>query len=127
MDVFKIIAIGVICAIVIVYLKSINSEFSIPVFICSGILMLILTVNYVTNFIAVFNDIASVSKIDNSVLKLILKIVAIAYLFEFSSTLIEDFGLKSIADKVLFAGKIVILTMSAPIIKNLILTIYNLL
>ena len=127
MDVYKIIAVGIICAIIIVYLKSVNSEFCIPVSVCSGILLLIMTANYVTSFIEIFYEIASLSSVDGSIIKLILKIVAISYLIEFSATLIEDFGLKNIADKVLFAGKIVILTMSAPIIRNLIQTITGLL
>lgn len=127
MDIYKIIAVGIICAIIIVYLKSVNSEFCIPVSVCSGILLLIMTASYVSDFISIFSDIAKLSKIDGTILKLILKIIAISYLVEFSSTLIEDFGMKSIADKVVFAGKIVILTMSAPIIKNLIETVTGLL
>ena len=53
--------------------------------------------------------------------------MAISYLVEFSASTIEDFGIKSIADKVVFAGKIVILTISAPIIETLISTILSLL
>ncbi|MBQ9782283.1 MAG: hypothetical protein IJW26_03765 [Clostridia bacterium] len=127
MEIYKIIAVGIICAIIIVYLKSVNSEFCIPVSVCAGILLLTMTATYVTDFISIFSDVAKISGIDGSILKLILKIVAISYLIEFSATLIEDFGLKSIADKVVFAGKIVILTMSAPIIKNLIETVTGLL
>ena len=127
MEIYKIIAVGIVCAIIIVYLKRINSEFCIPVSVCSGVLLLIMTASYVTDFIAIFYDIATLSGIDGSILKLILKIVAISYLIEFSSNLIEDFGLKNISDKVVFAGKILILTMSAPIIKNLIITITGLL
>lgn len=127
MDIYKIIVVGIICAIIIVYLKNVNSDFCIPVSVCSGILILIMTASYVTDFITIFSDVAKLSNIDGSVLKIILKIVAISYLIEFSSTLIEDFGLKSIADKVVFAGKIVILTMSAPIIKSLIETVISLL
>ena len=98
-----------------------------PLTVVAGIILLLMTVSYLEDFISLFSSLAEISNLDNSVLKIILKIIAISYLVEFSSTLIEDFGLKSIADKVTFAGKILILTMSAPIIKNLITLITGLL
>lgn len=127
MEVFKVVIIGIVCTIIIVYLKNVNSDFVMPVTICSGILILILTLSYVSDFIVLFKTIADNSGLDSSVFKIILKIVAISYLVEFSATLIEDFGLKSLADKVVFAGKILILTMSAPIIESLINVVSNLL
>lgn len=127
MEIYKIVAVGVISAIIIVYLKSVNSDFSMPLTVVAGIILLLMTVSYLEDFISLFSPLAEISNLDNSVLKIILKIIAISYLVEFSSTLIEDFGLKSIADKVTFAGKILILTMSAPIIKNLITLITGLL
>lgn len=127
MEVFKVVIIGIVCTIIIVYLKNVNSDFVMPVTICSGILILILTLSYISDFIVLFKTIADNSGLDSSVFKIILKIVAISYLVEFSATLIEDFGLKSLADKVVFAGKILILTMSAPIIESLINVVSNLL
>ena len=127
MEIFKVAITGVVCAVIIVYLKSINSDFVMPATICSGIIILILTLSFVGDFLGVFKDIAQGAGLDSSILKIILKVVAISYLIEFSATLIEDFGLKSIADKVVFAGKILILTLSAPIIENLIKTVSSLL
>lgn len=126
MEIYKILVVGIVSAILIVYLKQINSELFMPLTVCSGILILILTIGYIGDFLSLFTNIANVSGIDSSIVKIILKIIAISYLIEFSATLIEDFGLKSISDKVIFAGKILILTMSAPIIENLILTITGL-
>ena len=127
MEIFKVAIIGIVCAVIIVYLKSVNSDFAMPATICAGIIILLLTLSYVGDFLSVFKGLAQNAGLDSSVLKIILKIVAISYLIEFSATLIEDFGLKSIADKVVFAGKILILTLSAPIIENLIKTVSNLL
>lgn len=126
MELFKIISVAIVSTILIVYLKHINSELTILLSVCCGILLLIMTLEYVGDFLQLFNNIASLSGIDNSVIKIILKITAISYLIEFSITTIEDFGLKSIADKVLFAGKIFILILSAPIIENLITTVIGL-
>ena len=126
MEIFKILILGLICAIVIVYIKHASPEMAMPLTVCCGVVILLLTLSYVDGFISVFKNIASTSGIDQEVLKIILKIIAISYLVEFTSTLIEDFGLKSIADKVVFGGKILVLTMSAPIIENLITTVVGL-
>ena len=49
-----------------------------------------------------------------------MKIVAIGYLVEFAAGILEDFGSKSLADKLVFAGKVVIFTMSVPILRSLV-------
>lgn len=75
----------------------------------------------------IFTDIAEKTGIDQSLVKIILKIVAIGYLVEFSAGIVEDFGSKSIADKLVLAGKIIIFTVSIPIIQSLITLIGNIL
>ena len=127
MELYKIIAVGLICSFVIVYLKSTDSNLAMPLTVCSGIILLSMTLGFVTDFLRVLKGLSSNSYVDGNVLKLAIKIMAISYLVEFSASTIEDFGIKSIADKVVFAGKIVILTISAPIIETLISTILSLL
>ena len=127
MEIYKIIAIGLISAFILVYLKSINNEFFAPTFVCAGIILLSLTVDYVAEFLTVFQGLSLNTNIDSRIFKLVVKILAISYLVEFSASTVEDFGLKSIADKIVFAGKILILTMSAPIIENLVSTVVGLL
>ena len=127
MEIYKIVCVGLICSFLIVYLKSTNSNLAMPLTVCSGIILLSMTASYVANFLSVFSTIANTELIDSSVIKLTIKILAISYLVEFSASAIEDFGLKSIADKVVFAGKILVLTMAIPIIENLITTVVSLL
>ena len=126
MGIYKIIAVGVISAFIIVYLKYINSELTMPVTVCSGIILLLTTESYVYDFIGELKNLTYLSEIDTGVFSIIIKIIAISYLVEFSASLIDDFGLKSISDKVVFAGRIIILTMSMPIVKNLVEVIVDL-
>mgnify|MGYP003445959639 CR=1 FL=1 len=58
--------------------------------------------------------------IENEMIKLLLKMVAIGYLTEFSSGLLVDFGNVSLADKVVLAGKITIIFLSLPIFETLL-------
>ena len=120
MEIYKIIAVGIISAIIIIYLKSVNSELTMLATVCSGLLLLVMTVSYVTEFLGLFSTLINTSGIDPSIFSITVKIIAISYLVEFSASLIDDFGLKSISDKVVFAGRILILTMTMPIIINLV-------
>jgi len=70
MEIFKIVAVGVVSAVLIVYLKHLNSELTMPLTVCCGILILLMTVSYVEEFLSVFSNIASISGIDGSVLKI---------------------------------------------------------
>ena len=47
------------------------------------------------------------------------------YLVEFSAGVIEDFGSKSIADKLILAGKVIIFAVSVPIIRSMVTLIGN--
>ena len=112
----KIVALALIFSVVIVYLKSINSELSFLALVGAGIILIYFSLEYLTNTISFINQLAEFSGIDNEYYKIIFKITAIGYLFEFGAGTIEDFGLKSLADKLVLVGKIIILSISLPII-----------
>lgn len=112
----KIILIAFICGTIVLYLKSVNPEFAFFALIASGILILFLTFNYLTTAIEFIENLIILTGVKSEYLKIILKITVIAYLIEFSSDTLEDFGLKSLSDKLVFIGKILIFILSAPII-----------
>ena len=127
MEIFKIAAIGITCAIVIIYLKNVNGELASIATVCSGVVLLSLTIGYVADFLLIFTALGNYAELGKISIKIVIKIVGISYLVEFTSDLIDDFGLKSLSDKVVFAGKILILTTAFPIIEKLISTVTELL
>lgn len=112
----KIILIALICAFIIIYLKNSKSEYSDIALLASSILIIYLSLEYITNTYEIINKIVALSNLDYEYYKIILKILAISYVFEFSSSMIEDMGLKSLSNKIIVIGKIVILAVSTPII-----------
>lgn len=112
----KIVTVAIICSIIILYLKSINTEFSLIATIASGVILLYFILQYVGQTVEFFNNLVELSGIDKSFYKIIFKITAIGYLVEFSASTIEDFGLKSIAEKLVLVGKLMIFVISMPII-----------
>ena len=126
MEIIKIVLVAVIGAVTFVYLKSINSELSNLLLVGVGIIILLLTVSYVFTATEFFKNLINDSGVNSNVLTLVFKITAISYLIEFSTSLCEDFGVKSIANKLEFSGKIIIFVLSIPVFKTLIETINTL-
>lgn len=112
----KIIIVSLICSIIILYLKNINSELYQLALIGSSILILFFSLSYIVQASELINKIIALSGIDTTFFKIIFKITAISYLVEFGAGIIEDFGLKSLSDKLVFVGKLLILITSMPII-----------
>lgn len=123
----KIIGVGLVTAIAALILKSSKPELAFAVTIAGGVIILIFALDMLGASLQIFTDIAEKTGIDQSLVKIILKIVAIGYLVEFSAGIVEDFGSKSIADKLVLAGKVIIFTVSIPIIQSLITLIGNIL
>lgn len=116
----QILLIALIGGIIAVYLRSINQELCLLSVICTGILILFSAFKYLSETFELFKKISELGKIDNELIKLVIKIVAIGYIVEFAAGILEDFGLKSISNKLIFAGKIIILSVSVPIFYTLI-------
>ena len=126
MDVIKIVVIGLIFAVIIVYLQSISKEIAMLATIVAGIIILMSAVDLFNDLFSVYKNIVDIGGIDGTLLKLILKITIICYIVEFAVGIIEDFGLKSLADKVSLIGKLIVVIISAPVINSVFGIIANL-
>ena len=120
MEVFRIIGIGVITAIAALIVKQIKPEISVVIIITGGILMILTMVESLTGIFDVFNSLIEKTGLAKGLFSVVLKIVGVGYISEFSANLCYDAGVSSIADKILFGGKILILALSMPIVSNII-------
>lgn len=111
----KIVSIALICAVIILFLKNNNSELTMPASICAGILIIYLGISYAYESIEVFNKLINLTGVNSLFFNVIFKVTAIGYIIEFGAGIIDDFGLKSLSDKLVFVGKILIIIVSLPI------------
>ena len=118
--IFKLIGIAVIGVVVVTLLKSSKPEFAVFATIATGVVMVITLLSALRDVIISFDAIVEKSGIDDSVFSLVLKIIGIGYLTEYSLSLATDAGCASIAQKLQFGGKIVIFLMSMSIVASLI-------
>lgn len=120
MDIFKIIGVGIITAITALIVRQIKPEVSVIITISGGIIMLLMMVQSLTSIFSAFNSIVEKSGLTSGLFTTVLKIIGVGYITEFSANLCADSGASSIADKILLAGKIIILVLALPIVTNII-------
>ena len=119
MIITKIILLAITAALLCYYLNSINSNLFLPALLVSGIVILNYSIDYILAVSSYFTKLFESLKIDSSVFILLLKVCVIGYAIEFSAGLIEDLGIKNLSYKLIFVGKILLLSMSLPIFNSL--------
>ena len=63
----KILSIAILCTIIVVYLKEINSNLAIPALIVSGIIVVLFSLNYLKNSFELVGKIIEMTSIDNKI------------------------------------------------------------
>ena len=127
MDIIKIIGIGLISLIIIIIVKQYRPEFVIYVSIIAGAIILMLIMDKVSSIINLLTALSNKTVVNNEFLTLLIKITGIAFLTEFSVSLCKDSGETAIANKIDIGGKVIIISMSIPIIPSLLETIIKIL
>ena len=127
MDIIKIIGIGLIAVIIVIILKQYKPEFTVYISICAGAIILGLVMTRISGIIQLLTELSNKVSDTNGFLTVLIKITGIAFLTEFAVSICKDSGESAIATKVDLGGKIIIISMSIPIISALLETIVHVL
>lgn len=127
MDVFQIVAFGIIAAILIATLRNLRPEIAILASIAAGVVIFVLVAGKLAPVFDTIRIYSNRASVDIQYLPALLKIIGIAYITEFGSDICKDAGETSIASKIELAGKVIIAIMAVPIITSLLELIINLL
>ena len=120
MEIIKIIGIALIALIIIIMLKQYRPEYEIFISILTGILILFLVMDRLTGIINLIESIQDKFSINTQFIALLIKITGIAFLSEFAISVCKDSGEAAIASKIEIGSKIIIISMSVPIISSLL-------
>ena len=126
-NIIKIIGIGFIAVITIIIVKQYRPEFAIYISAIAGVLILYIAMDKLSNILSLLQSISQKSGINSTFLEILLKITGIAFLSEFAVNICKDSGESAIASKIELGSKVVIISMSIPIISSLMELILNIL
>ncbi len=114
------VGIAFVTAVAALVLKSTKPELAFAVTVAGSVILLLFVFETFRDTLSIFSEIAEKTGIESSLVKVILKMVGIGYLVEFSAGILNDFGQNSLADKLVFCGKIVVLVLAVPIIESVL-------
>lgn len=128
MEIIKIIGIAFTAVVIIIIIKQYKPEFTIYISLIASVLILFLLLNKVSGIVTLLTNLANrMSGTSQEFLKILIKITGIAFLTEFAVSICKDSGESAIASKVDLGGKIIIITMSIPIISSMLETVLKIL
>ena len=120
MEIIKIIGVGLTALIIIVILKQYKPEFTMYASIIAGAIIIFMVMDKITAIISLLSNLSNKTGINAEYLKILLKITGIAILTEFAVSVCKDSGESAIASKIDFGGKVIVISMSIPIISALL-------
>ena len=115
----KIALLGIVAAVCVISVKEYRADFAMLISIVAGVMILLTVVDYFSDIFSRIKVLLDTSGVDTSLIKYLIKIVSLGIIIEFSSSVIEESGQKSLADKVVIAGKIIIIALTMPLIEQL--------
>ncbi len=119
-EIFKVLGVGIVTAMAVILLRGAKPELAFAVTLTGAVIISFFIIASLKNVLSVFQGIVEVTGIENSLIKLLLKIVGVGYVTEFGAGILTDFGSPTIADKVLIGGKLVVILLSLPIMQSLL-------
>ena len=125
MIVIKIVRFGILASLVVVTLKEQNSNIAFCVVIASSVMLLLLAIKNLIPIISLLNNLIEKTPIEKEYIQIILKVIAIAYLIEFGKDICADAGQNAIANKIEIAGKVIIVSLSLPVIASVLEMVKN--
>lgn len=120
MEIFQIVGLGVVAAVIAIVLKAHRPEIAIQISLLTGIIILTVLLGKIAAVVDLLNSYAQKVNIDLIYFSTLLKIIGIAYIAEFGAEVCRDAGEGAIASKVELAGKVIIILLAVPIITSLL-------
>ena len=118
--IFRIAVTGIISALLAVVLKKDNPVFAVLIGLAGSILIFFMILPRLGAVIDMLRTIGDSLGSGYAYVSVVLRVIGIAYIAEFGSSICADAGESGLASRVELAGKVLILTTSAPIILTLL-------
>ena len=118
MEIIKIAGIGLVGAVLAILLKKQTPEISLQLSLTTGLVITLLLAEHLLDSVAVLKNFAEQYAQVYAAVGLMLKIVGIAYVSESTAALLRDAGQSAVGGKVEFAGRVLIVSLSVPLLSE---------
>jgi stage III sporulation protein AD len=115
MDIFQIAALGISGVVISAIVKSYKPEFATYVVIATVMVIFIMVIYKLTTVFEFLGEIYNQISYGKNFFPIILKVLAVAYIADFTAQICKDSGETAIASKVELAGKVMIFYLAIPV------------
>ena len=119
----KVVFIGLVAVFAILLVKSGKPEFAMGVSLAACVLILFYAAGTLTTVIEELRKLFHYISLPEGYLKILFKILGVAYLAEFGSALCKDAGQSALGGQIELVGKLLILAISMPVVTALFETV----
>lgn len=120
MEILKIAAIALSGVILAALLKSINKDVSLYVILATAVVILISVLGLISEIFSFIENIYGRVTYGREFFPVIIKVLIVAYITDFTAQLCKDAGENSIGSKVELAGKVIIFYIAMPVLTSII-------
>lgn len=123
MDIIKIAILGIVGALLGIMLKGQKKEYELFVMLGVSLCIFYFIITKLQLVVSVINRMQDYVNLDTSYIAILIKMIGITYVSEFSANLCKDAGYQAVAGQIEMFGKLSILAISMPVILVLLETI----
>lgn len=120
MEILQIAGIAVSGMLMVSIVRIMRPELAIYAVIATVIIILLFSVNHLTSVFSFLKSVYDQMNYGKEYFPIIIKVLAVAYVTDFTAQLCNDAGETSIGSKVELAGKIIIFYISLPVLISII-------
>ncbi len=126
MEVLKIAIAGIAGVLFAVQLRSVRPEYAVYIGMVTCVILFYYGVSRLSIVVDTLNSIQNYVTVSDIYIKMLLKIIGVTYIAEFSSAICRDAGYQAVAGQIEVFSKLVILAVSMPVLQALLETIDSL-
>ena len=123
MDIVRIAALGIVGALLGILLKGQKKEYELFVTLGVSLCIFYFIISKLELVLAVINRMQEYVELDTGYIAILVKMIGITYVSEFSANLCRDAGYQAVAGQIEMFGKLSILVISMPVLLVLLETL----
>ncbi len=127
MEILRFAGLGVTAAVLALMIRGTHPAMALNIGIAAGILLFLAALGPLRGIVGFVEDMANRYGIDAGYIGVVLKVIGVAYIAEFAVQICKDAGENAVAGKVELGGKVLMLSLSLPVMGALLELIGSLL
>ncbi|MCL2618074.1 MAG: stage III sporulation protein AD [Defluviitaleaceae bacterium] len=120
MEIVRIVAAGLVSAVLAIAIRKDAPQFALVLSLAASALIFFMALPMLAEKMFVLLDLARFVQADMAYVSVIFRIIGIAYIAEFGAQVCSDAGENAIAARIAMGAKVIIMSVSVPVLMSLI-------